>query len=226
MGLPLFPCASISLPADLLAFLDIMLTWPYLNKAGVRQMIIGYARVSTNHQDTELQMMALKAAGCEQIHEERASGRNTNRPVLRKLVNALQPGDELVIWKLDRMGRNVLYVLLMLQTLVEKKVNIRSITDAVDMSSASGRYNFRNIINIAQYESDLNSERTLAGLAIARSKGRFGGRRPKFTDEHWSEFEKELRSGCTHREVAKKFGVGMSTLYKKFPSTASQSAQA
>ena len=94
------------------------------------------------------------------------------------------------------------------------------------MSSASGRYNFRNIINIAQYESDLNSERTLAGRAIARSKGCFGGRRPKFTDEHWSEFEKELRSGCTHREVAKKFGVGMSTLYKKFPSTASQSAQA
>lgn len=83
----------------------------------------------------------------------------------------LEPGDELVIWKLDRIGRNVLHALLTFQSLAERNVNIRSITDGVDLSTASGRYNFRNILSAAQYESDLNSERTLAGLAVARAKG-------------------------------------------------------
>ncbi len=183
-------------------------------------MIIGYARVSSNHQDTELQMQALRTAGCKLIFEEKASGRKTNRPVLRKVIDMLEPGDELVIWKLDRIGRNVLHALLTFQNLSERKVNIRSITDGVDLSTASGRYNFRNILSAAQYESDLNSERTLAGLAVARSKGRFGGRRPKFTDEHWSTFEREIMAGRSHREVAQQYGVGISTLYKKIPSVA------
>lgn len=104
-------------------------------------MIIGYARVSSNHQDTELQMQALRAAGCKIIFEEKASGRKTNRPILNKAVNMLEPGDELVIWKLDRIGRNVLHALLTFQSLSERQVNIRSITDGVDLSTASGRYN-------------------------------------------------------------------------------------
>lgn len=83
----------------------------------------------------------------------------------------MQPGDELVVWKLDRIGRNVLHALLMFQQLQEKGINFRSITDGVDLKTASGRYNFRNILSAAQYESDLNSERTLAGLAVARAKG-------------------------------------------------------
>lgn len=83
----------------------------------------------------------------------------------------MQPGDELVVWKLDRIGRNVLHALLMFQQLQEKGINFRSITDGVDLKTASGRYNFRNILSAAQYESDLNSERTLAGLAVARQKG-------------------------------------------------------
>ncbi|EAB1947547.1 recombinase family protein [Salmonella enterica] len=184
-------------------------------------MIIGYARVSSNHQDTELQMQALRAAGCKMIFEEKASGRKTNRPILNKVVNMLEPGDELVIWKLDRIGRNVLHALLTFQSLSERQVNIRSITDGVDLSTASGRYNFRNILSAAQYESDLNSERTLAGLAVARAKGRVGGRKPKFTDEHWNSFGQEIMAGRSHREVAQQFGVGVSTLYKKFPSTTS-----
>jgi hypothetical protein len=124
----------------------------------------------------------------------------------------LEPGDELVIWKLDRIGRNVLHALLTFQSLAERNVNIRSITDGVDLSTASGRYNFRNILSAAQYESDLNSERTLAGLAVARAKGRIGGRKPKFTDEHWDAFEREIKSGCSHRDIALKYGVGLSTL--------------
>lgn len=180
-------------------------------------MIIGYARVSSNHQDTELQMRALRVAGCKLIFEEKASGRKTNRPILKKVVDMLEPGDELVIWKLDRIGRNVLHALLTFQNLAERNVNIRSITDGVDLSTASGRYNFRNILSAAQYESDLNSERTLAGLAVARAKGRCGGRRPKFTDDDWNRCESALKAGRTHKEVSEQYGVGVSTLYKKFP---------
>ncbi|HCR3557468.1 recombinase family protein [Morganella morganii] len=180
-------------------------------------MIIGYARVSSNHQDTELQLQALKAAGCTHIFEEKASGRKANRPVLKKVVDMLEAGDELVIWKLDRIGRNVLHALLTFQSLSERHVNIRSITDGVDLSTASGRYNFRNILSAAQYESDLNSERTLAGLAVARAKGRIGGRKPKFTDEHWELFKREIMAGHSHRDVSVKYGVSLSTLYKHYP---------
>ena len=180
-------------------------------------MIYGYARVSTNHQDTELQRLALKAAGCDHIVEEHASGRKSNRPVLKRLIAAMQAGDELVVWKLDRIGRNVLHALLMFQQLQEKGINFRSITDGVDLKTASGRYNFRNILSAAQYESDLNSERTLAGLAVAREKGRVGGRRPKFTDDQWKEIGELIAAGESRQIIASRYNVGMSTLYKKFP---------
>ena len=180
-------------------------------------MIYGYARVSTNHQDTELQRSALELAGCDHIFEEHASGRKSNRPVLKRLITTMQAGDELVVWKLDRIGRNVLHALLMFQQLQEKGINFRSITDGVDLKTASGRYNFRNILSAAQYESDLNSERTLAGLAVARAKGRVGGRRPKFTDEQWEEMGKMLTVGASRQNVSEIYEVGISTLYKKFP---------
>ncbi|MGS4314752.1 recombinase family protein [Serratia marcescens] len=180
-------------------------------------MIYGYARVSTNHQDTELQRLALESAGCEQIFEEHASGRKANRPVLKQLVGTMKAGDELVVWKLDRIGRNVLHALLMFQQLQENGVNFRSITDGVDLRTASGRYNFRNILSAAQYESDLNSERALAGLAVARAKGRVGGRRPKFTNEQWQEMGSRIAAGESRQQIAKTCGMGVSTLYKKFP---------
>ena len=180
-------------------------------------MIYGYARVSTNHQDTELQRSALGLSGCDHIFEEHASGRKSNRPVLKRLITTTQAGDELVVWKLDRIGRNVLHALLMFQQLQEKGINFRSITDGVDLKTASGRYNFRNILSAAQYESDLNSERTLAGLAVARAKGRVGGRRPKFTDEQWKEMGRLIMDGESRQEISIQFNVGISTLYKRFP---------
>lgn len=180
-------------------------------------MIYGYARVSTNHQDTKLQRNALELAGCELICEEHASGRKSNRPVLRRLVGKMRAGDELVVWKLDRIGRNVLHALLMFQQLQENGVNFRSITDGVDLSTASGRYNFRNILSAAQYESDLNSERTLAGLAIARAKGHIGGRKPKFTEQQWHEMGELIAAGGSRRRIAIIYKVGVSTLYRKFP---------
>lgn len=180
-------------------------------------MIYGYARVSTNHQDTELQRSALESAGCDHIYEEHASGRKSNRPVLKRLIGTMQDGDELVVWKLDRIGRNVLHALLMFQQLQEKGINFRSITDGVDLKTASGRYNFRNILSAAQYESDLNSERTLAGLAVARAKGRVGGRRPKFTNEQWEDMRRLIAAGESRQHVSVVYEIGISTLYKKFP---------
>lgn len=182
-------------------------------------MQIGYVRVSTNDQNTDLQRQALERAGCEQIFEEKMSGTVANRPALKKLLKALNEGDTLVVWKLDRIGRNVLHALLMFQQLQEKGINFRSITDGVDLKTASGRYNFRNILSAAQYESDLNSERTLAGLAVARAKWRVGGRRPKFTDEQWREMGERMATGESRQSVSKTYGVGLSTLYKKFPAS-------
>lgn len=182
-------------------------------------MIYGYARVSTNHQDTELQRTALESAGCEEIVEEHASGRKANRPILKRLISTMKAGDELVVWKLDRIGRNVLHALLMFKQLQENGVNFRSITDGVDLRTASGRYNFRNILSAAQYESDLNSERTLAGLAVARAKGRIGGRRPKFSEQQWQEISTQIAAGISRQQIAREFDVGVSTLYKKFPSS-------
>ncbi|HHK9643275.1 TPA: recombinase family protein, partial [Escherichia coli] len=166
---------------------------------------------------TELQLTALKSAGCEKIFEEHASGRKSNRPVLKRLIATMQPGDELVVWKLDRIGRNVLHALLMFQQLQEKGINFRSITDGVDLKTASGRYNFRNILSAAQYESDLNSERTLAGLAVARAKGRVGGRRPKLTPEQWAQAGRLILNGVDRKQVAIIYDVAVCTLYKKFP---------
>ncbi|MGL9649050.1 recombinase family protein [Escherichia coli] len=180
-------------------------------------MQIGYVRVSTNDQNTDLQRQALERAGCEQVFEEKMSGTVANRPALKKLLRTLNEGDTLVVWKLDRLGRNVLHALLMFQQLQEKGINFRSITDGVDLKTASGRYNFRNILSAAQYESDLNSERTLAGLAVARAKGRVGGRRPKFTDEQWKEMGRLIMDGESRQEISIQFNVGISTLYKRFP---------
>ena len=180
-------------------------------------MQIGYVRVSTNDQNTDLQRQALERAGCEQVFEEKMSGTVANRPALKKLLRTLNAGDTLVVWKLDRIGRNVLHALLMFQQLQENGVNFRSITDGVDLRTASGRYNFRNILSAAQYESDLNSERTLAGLAVARAKGRVGGRRPKLTDEQWAQAGRLIAAGESRQRVAIIYDVGVSTLYRKFP---------
>lgn len=180
-------------------------------------MIYGYARVSTNHQDTELQRNVVELAGCELICEQRANGRKSNRPVLRLSVGKMCAGDELVVWKLDRIGRNVLHVLLMFQQLQENGVNFRSIIDGVGLSTASGRYNIRNILSAALYEFDLNSERTLAGLAIARARGHIGGRKPKFTEQQWHEMVELIAARGSRRRIAIIYKDGVSTLYRKFP---------
>jgi DNA invertase Pin-like site-specific DNA recombinase len=177
-------------------------------------MVIGYARVSTNHQDTEMQLTALRLANCDQIFEEHASGRNVNRPVLKRVISMLRTGDELIVWKIDRLGRNVLGVLIMFQHLMENDINFKSITDGIDLKTASGRYNFRNILSAAQYESDLNSERTLAGLAVARSKGHIGGRKRIVTPAIMNNMFSMRENGKTVQEIADAIQISPKTVYK------------
>ena len=180
-------------------------------------MIYGYARVSTNHQDTELQLTALKSAGCEKTFEEHASGRKSNRPVLKRLIATMQPGDELVVWKLDRLGRSMRNLVLLVDELRQRGIHFKSLTDSIDTSSPMGRFIFHIMSALAEMERELIVERTRAGLAAAREKGRIGGRRPKLTPEQWAQAGRLILNGVDRKQVAIIYDVAVCTLYKKFP---------
>ncbi|ELM7942734.1 recombinase family protein [Escherichia coli] len=180
-------------------------------------MIYGYARVSTNHQDTELQLTALKSAGCEKIFEEHASGRKSNRPALKKLLRTLNAGDTLVVWKLDRLGRSMRNLVLLVDELRQRGIHFKSLTDSIDTSSTMGRFIFHIMSALAEMERELIVERTRAGLAAAREKGRIGGRRPKLTPEQWAQAGRLILNGVDRKQVAIIYDVAVCTLYKKFP---------
>lgn len=141
--------------------------------------VIGYARVSTNEQDLNLQLDALKQAGCskELIFVDKASGAKTDRPGLDKCLAQLQPGDTLLVWRLDRLGRSMAHLVNLVQSLFEKKIGFKSLCDGViDTTTASGELIFNIFSAMAQFERRLIQERTRAGLASARARGRVGGR--------------------------------------------------
>lgn len=146
-------------------------------------MKIGYARVSTTDQNLDLQTDALKQAGCEKIFSDRGvSGVKTERPGLDKALDQIRKGDILVIWKLDRLGRSLSHLLSIIEGLKQKGVDFASVQDGFDTSTASGKMVFSVIGAMAEYERNLIRERTMAGLAAARARGRKGGR-PKQLDE-------------------------------------------
>lgn len=180
-------------------------------------MQIGYVRVSTNEQNTDLQREALERSGCEQIFEEKMSGTVANRPALKKLLRTLKEGDTLVVWKLDRLGRSMRNLVLLVDELRQRGIHFRSLTDSIDTSSPMGRFIFHIMSALAEMERELIVERTLAGLAAARAKGRVGGRRPKLSTEQWAQAGRLIAAGESRRRVAIIYDVGMSTLYKKFP---------
>jgi DNA invertase Pin-like site-specific DNA recombinase len=139
-------------------------------------MRVGYARVSTREQNINLQVDALKQAQCEQVFTEVASGANTARPVLDDLLSRLRPGDALVIWKLDRLGRSLKHLVTLTHELLERQVGLVSLNDPIDTTTAQGRLVFNIFASLAEFERDLIRERTQAGLQAARARGRKGGR--------------------------------------------------
>lgn len=183
-------------------------------------MIAGYIRVSTNEQNTALQKNALESAGCEQIFEDKISGKHTNRPGLNKLLKTLTEGDTLVVWKLDRLGRSMRHLVTLIEEMRERGVNFRSLTDSIDTATPMGRFFFHVMGALAEMERELIVERTRAGLAAARAEGRIGGRRPKLSEEQWAQAGRLLASGESRRRVALIYDIGLSTLYKKFPGAA------
>ncbi|WP_435947706.1 recombinase family protein [Dryocola sp. BD586] len=180
-------------------------------------MLIGYVRVSTNDQNTGLQRNALESAGCELIFEDKISGKTDERPGLKKLMRSLSPGDTLVVWKLDRLGRSMRHLVTLIEEMRQRGVNFRSLTDSIDTSSPMGRFFFHVMGALAEMERELIVERTRAGLAAARAQGRIGGRRPKLTPEQWAQAGRLIAAGESRQRVALIFDVGISTLYRKFP---------
>jgi DNA invertase Pin-like site-specific DNA recombinase len=180
-------------------------------------MLIGYARVSTQDQNLELQRKALIDAGCEKIFDDKVSGSRSERPGLSQALGILRDGDTLVVWKLDRLGRSVKHLVDLVGELDELGVHFRSMTDLIDTSTASGRFFFHVMASLAEMERELTVERTRAGLEVARSLGRVGGRKRKMTDSKLESARRLLAGGVPVKDVAKNLGVSVPTLYRWFP---------
>ncbi|MGC0889437.1 recombinase family protein [Pantoea agglomerans] len=180
-------------------------------------MLIGYIRVSTNDQNTDLQRIALQSADCELIFEDRISGKTSDRPGLKKALRCLQPGDTLVVWKLDRLGRSMRHLVMLTEELRERGVNFRSLTDSIDTSTPMGRFFFHVMGALAEMERELIVERTRAGLAAARDKGRVGGRRRKMTAETVERARRMLAQGATLLQVSLVLDVSEKTIYRYIP---------
>ncbi len=143
--------------------------------------LYGYARVSTGLQDPALQLDALTAAGCARIFIDKVSGKLDRRPELDKLLEVVLPGDVIVVWRLDRLGRSMKHLIDIIAELGERGVGFRSLTEAIDTTTASGKLLFHIMGSLAEFERQLIVERTKAGLAAARARGRHGGRPPTMT---------------------------------------------
>ncbi|MCB1560388.1 MAG: recombinase family protein [Xanthomonadales bacterium] len=179
-------------------------------------MLVGYMRVSSDsdRQSTDLQRDALLAAGVDARHlfEDRASGAKDDRPGLAKVLAFVRPADVLVVWKLDRLGRSLSHLLDIVNTLKERQVAFRSLTEGMDTTTASGELLFHVFGALAQYERALIRERVVAGLAAARRRGRIGGRPPAIVGEKLDAILGALDGGMSKAAVCRNFGVKRTTL--------------
>ncbi|ENU0857954.1 recombinase family protein [Citrobacter amalonaticus] len=182
-------------------------------------MQYGYARVSTFDQNLELQLEALNRLKCDQIFEDKISGAKSKRPGLDKMMKKLRPGDTVVVWKLDRLGRSLIHLVDLLRYFRENNIEFITVTEGIRISTSIGRFAYTMLSAAAEMERENIIERTRAGLAVARAKGRIGGRRPKLTPEQWAQAGRLLAAGETRQRVAIIYDVGISTLYKKFPAS-------
>lgn len=177
--------------------------------------LLGYARVSTLDQNPELQQDGLAAAGCERIFTDQASGALHDRPELTKVLDHLYAGDTLVVWKLDRLGRSLPHLVDTVYSLRDRDVGFQSLHDGINLASASGRLQFGVFAALAEFERDLIRERTYAGLAAARARGRVGGRPSTMTPEKLG-IAKQMRDTGEHTmtAIASTIGVSRATLYR------------
>jgi DNA invertase Pin-like site-specific DNA recombinase len=184
-------------------------------------MLIGYARVSTQDQNLDLQRDALTKAGCQKVFEDKVSGTRADRPGFAKAQEMLREGDTLVVCKLDRLGRSVKQLVDLVGQLHQQNVQFKSLTDSIDTGTPSGRFFFHVMASLAEMERELVVERIRAGLEVARKLGRRGGRKLKMTDSKIESAKKLLAIGVPPKDVAKNLGVSVPTLYRWIPAASS-----
>jgi len=178
-------------------------------------MKIGYARVSTLDQNSELQLDALKAAGCEKIFDDKLSGSTADRPGLTEALAYVRPGDSLVVWRLDRLGRSLKHLLAVVEDLEGRGVGFISLQEGFDTTTSGGRLIFQIFGALSEFERNVIRERTNAGLAAARARGRKGGRKEKLTPGQVETMRKMSTSQQhTVAEICRVMGITKPTYYR------------
>lgn len=181
-------------------------------------MIIGYARVSTKDQNLDLQLDALQKEKCDRVYKEVISGAKSERPILQDMLTQVRPGDVIVIWKLDRLGRSLRNLVDIVGQLIKQEVGLRSLNDNIDTTTPQGRLTFNIFASLAEFERDLISERTKAGLESARARGRLGGKPKGLSKEAEATAcaaETLYKEGkLSVNQISKQLGIAKNTLYK------------
>jgi len=181
-------------------------------------MLVGYARVSTHDQDPALQHDALEKAGCERVFTETASGGQRDRPELKAALDYMRAGDTLVVWWLDRLARSMKQLIETVEGLESREVGFRSITESIDTTTSGGKLVFHIFGALAEFERTMIQERTHAGLAAARARGRTGGRPPALNDKDKAAAIALFRDpDIPVKEVARRLGISVAALYHHFP---------
>lgn len=178
-------------------------------------MLIGYARISTTDQNLDLQQDALNKAGCEKIYSDTISGAKANRPGLDECLSYARQGDTIVVWKLDRLGRSLKNLIEVVQKLDERGVGFKSLQEQIDTTTSGGKLVFHVFGALAEFERDLIRERTNAGLAAARARGRQGGR-PALLSEKQRQMALSLHAdpNVSIGDICKTLKVSRTTLYR------------
>jgi DNA invertase Pin-like site-specific DNA recombinase len=178
---------------------------------------IGYARVSTNGQDLDLQIKELKEASCKSIFTDKVSGAKSERPGLDDCLKTLRPGDTLLVWRLDRLGRSMQHLVSVITDLKSRGIGFRSLRDgAIDTTTASGELVFNIFAALAQFEAELIRERTRAGLSAARARGRVGGRKPISKGDHKVKMAKKMHEdiGLSIGDICLSLKISRATFYR------------
>jgi DNA invertase Pin-like site-specific DNA recombinase len=179
-------------------------------------MLIGYARVSTEDQTLNLQLDALQAAGCGQIFRDVASGAKAERPGLTRALDHVREGDVLVVWRLDRLGRSLASLIELMTQLESRGIGFKSLTEQIDTTTSGGKLIFHIFGALAEFERNLIRERTQAGLAAARARGRKGGRPKRLDTDRKVQMARQLHADPTNsiQEICRTLGVSRATLYR------------
>lgn len=173
---------------------------------------IGYARVSTADQRLDLQMDALRAAGCDLIFKDKISGASSKRPGLARALKTLQPGDEFVVWKLDRLGSKTHQLVVLLEELEKQNIGLRSLQDGIDPSTIMGKAMLQIGAVFAEMERNLIRERTIAGMNAARARGVTLGRPPKLSEKQIARARALERDGYSRAEIGRRLNISQTTL--------------